>query len=205
MSSIHNALRRGPWSHAAQGILGDTREGGGIERLSESMTPTIDLWGRPDWLLYVNEKMVFLHGFQPAVAGEFSCCVFEAPATPLPGQSILVIDRLLIHGAVQCIIGYDARPAGATESQVKDFLDQRARPIAAARPRSRVFNDSNAATALTGPFFRFTPPANSVTIEVPFICLSLNLALIVEVGTVNTACTVTAIGRERDLLPPERD
>lgn len=205
MAQMHNAMRRGPWSSAATAIVGDTREGAGIERLGESLTPTIDLWSRPDWLLYVREYMVYLHGFQAAVAAELSCIVFDA--APF-ANSLLVIDELHVNagGALQIAIGYDARPAGAVESTLKDFTDQRARPVFAARPRSRVWADSNAATALTGPRFRFTCVAgtNRIPLPAPHVLLGNQLSLIVEHdATVNTALIATAFGRERTLLPSE--
>lgn len=203
MGGIHNELRRGPWTKAATGILGDTREGSGVERLGESMTPILDLWSsaRPDWALYRNEKLVFLHGFQAAVAGELSCIVFEAPAAP---NNILIIDEIHVVGTGQHLVGYDARPAGAVEVTTKDFLDQRARPIAAARPRSRVFTDTNVASAVTGPFFRFTgATAGNNILKGPFILLGNNLALIVEHQTANSSDVVTAFGREREMLPSE--
>jgi hypothetical protein len=204
VSGVHNALRRGPWGQAASAILGESRESTGIERLSESLSPVINLWSedRPDWNVERLEQRVQLHGFQAAVAGEFSCIVFEAPPDD---DSILIIDKLIITGTLQHLIGYDARPAGATESQLKEMLDQRARPNAAVLPRSRVFSDTNAATALTAQFFRFTGSnAGSTVLEVPFVLIGNNRALIVEVGTANSPATVTAFGRERRLLPSEK-
>jgi hypothetical protein len=206
MGSIHNELRRGPWSRAATAILGDTREGSGIERLGESMTPSLDLWSpaRPDWAIYRGEQLVYLHDLQAAVAAEFGCIVFEAPPNPV---SILTIDFLEVTFASEVLVGYDARPAGSVENTTtKDFLDQRARPTAAARPRSRVFADSNVGTALTGPFRRFTPTVSVTTIiPGPFVLLGNNLALIVEGALANVAIRVSAVGRERDLLSSERE
>lgn len=205
MGTIHNALKRGPWTIAANAILGETREGSGIERLGESMTPTLDLWSRPDWLLYSREQLVYLHAQVANVAAEFGAGVFEAP--PIV-NGLLVVDRIEIGGLVAAatfFIGYDARPAGSVEVTTnKDFLDQRCRPNPAARPKSRVFTDTNAATALTGPSFRTTCAANVInTIEGPFILLGNNLALIVEHAVVNIPFNVSVFGRERQLLPSE--
>lgn len=204
MGKLHNELRRGPWSAAISSALGDTREGG-VERFGETLTPVVNIWERPDWAVLIRHHLLYLSGFQAAVAGEFSCIVFQPPPTT-NAESILVIDRLLISGTIQCLVGYDALPAGAVELTLKDFLDQRARPAPAQRPLSRVFQDSNAASALTGPFLRFTGGvAGSNVLEGPFILSSVQgLSLVVECGTVNTSITVTAFGRERQLMPSER-
>lgn len=210
MGSIHNELRRGSWSQAASAILGDTREGSGIERMGESMTPVIDLWNpaRPDWTLYRREKGVYLHAASSAVAAELAAVVFEAP---LSGNSILIVDELHVTCGVTSSfnIGYDIRPAGSAAATTKDFLDTRGRDTTAARPRSNVYSDSNAATALTGPFFRITIPAgitqvykcNFVLLGVPPL-INANV-LIVEHQTVNVAFSATAFGRERELLTSE--
>lgn len=210
MGSQHNELRRGPWTRAADAILGTTREGSGIERLGESMTPSIDLWSpaRPDWDLYRQEKGIYLHAATTAVAAEFSSVIFEAP---LSGQSILIIDQIhiTVGAAAQFNIGYDIRPAGAAAQVTKDFLDTRGRDTTAARPRSNVYADTNAATALTGPFMRVTISGNlTFVLNTRFVLLGvpplINAnVLIIEHQTVNVAFSATAFGRERELMPSE--
>lgn len=205
MGDIHNELKRGPWGPALASVVGLSRDAAGLERLGETLTPNLDLWSgdRPDWAIERREHLVQLHGFQAAVAAELSAIVFDASTDP---NTILIIDELYISGALQVLIGFDARPAGAVESTLKDFRDHRVRAGAAAnrRPRSRVWTDSNAATALTGPYMRFTGNAAGTNLlKVPWVVLGDNLSLIVEHGTVNTALLVTAIGRERQLLPSE--
>ena len=205
MGSLHNELKRGPWGSAISGVVGLSRDASGLERLGETLTPIIDIWSpaRPDWAIERREQLVFLHGFQAAVAGELSCIVFDAS---VDANTILIIDRLLVTAAA-VLIGIDARPAGATESTNKDFMDHRVRAGSAAnrRPRSRVWTDSNAATAVTGPLLRYNAPGAAITGDLPgpFVLIGDNLSLIVEHQTVNTAIHVTAIGRERQLLPAE--
>lgn len=201
MGKLHNELRRGPWSAAVTAALGDTREGG-VERFSESLQPIMDIWSRPEWAILRREQLIYLHGFAPAVAGELSCVTFSNPDPNM----ILVIERLMINSASQMAVGYDARPPGAAESSNKDFLDHRVRAGAAAnrRPVSQVFTDSNVATALTGPFFRWTGGvAGSNFLPGPWVILGDSLSLIIEHATANTAIVATAFGYERQLLPSE--
>lgn len=201
MGKLHNELRRGPWSAAVTAALGDTREGG-VERFSESLQPVMNIWDLPEWAILRREQLIYLHGFAPAVVGELSCVTFSNPDPNM----ILVITDILISGVLQVIIGYDARPPGAAESPLKDFKDHRVRAgtAAARRPVSQVFTDSNVATALTGPFFRFTGGvAGSNLLRGPWVVLGDSLSLIVEHGTANNALVVTAFGYERQLLPSE--
>lgn len=206
MGDIHNELKRGPWGPALASVVGLSRDAAGLERLGETLTPVLDLWSpaRPDWAIERREHLVFLHALAPAVAAELSCVVFDGSTDP---STILIIDALIFSNITQVNIGFDARPAGATEATTKDFLDHRVRAGAAAnrRPRSRVWIDSNAATALTGPLFRYVGAASALGayLPVPFVVLGDNLSLICENTTVNTALHVTAIGRERQLLPSE--
>lgn len=206
MGSVHNELKRGPWGPAASAIVGLSRDASGLERLGETLSPEIDIWSaaRPDWAIERRESLIWLNAFAAAVAGELSCLVFDAGTDP---NNLLIIDRLHVNfGTLQYRIGFDARPPAAVEDPNKDFLDLRSRtPIATIRPRSRVWVDSNAATALTGPSTRYTNQvAGTTVVEGPWIVIGDNLSLIVEGGTVNTAITVSAFGRERTLLPSEQ-
>jgi len=74
VSSIHNALLRGPVSRAVKAALG-VGEGGdaGVERFGETLTPVFDLWGLPEWAYLRDEDLLGGNIFQAAgAAGLFS-------------------------------------------------------------------------------------------------------------------------------------
>lgn len=74
MGSVHNELtgRAGFISRAIRNALQIDDGGIGIERLSETLTPTINLWERPEWALLRGERIWGVAPSAPAVAGQFS-------------------------------------------------------------------------------------------------------------------------------------
>lgn len=81
MAEVHNAIKYGTdIAHAAGLATGMDRGSGGVERTSETLQPTFDLWTNPEWaflrgeLLWSSQRLT-----APAVAGEFGAVAITLP------------------------------------------------------------------------------------------------------------------------------
>ena len=88
MAEEHNALKYGPLiskaaSIAAGGGYGEV----GISRLSETLTPTIDLWSRPEWALLRGERHWMVRPSNIATVAEFTQVGIRNPT----GSRMLVV------------------------------------------------------------------------------------------------------------------
>lgn len=88
MGQQHNELRRGEVSRALKNALGDTRQGG-LERYGETLTPAIDLWGRPEWAFLRDEH---LWGFSQTVAAVVGEQGGVAVVNPAGSNRIVVVE-----------------------------------------------------------------------------------------------------------------
>lgn len=93
MGSIHNELtgRSGFVARAIRNALQIEDAEKGVERLSETLNPTINLWQLPEWALLRGERIWGVEPSQPAVAGEFSAVGIFNPAN---SGLMVVVDEI---------------------------------------------------------------------------------------------------------------
>lgn len=94
MGSVHNELtgRSGFVSRAIRNALQIESGEVGIERVSETLQPNINLWSRPEWAILRGERLWAVAPSQPAVAAEFSQVgIFNPAASGL----IVVVDAVM--------------------------------------------------------------------------------------------------------------
>lgn len=85
--SLHNALNRGDLSSALLRALGNTRGAEGLERIGETLTPIIHLWGLPEWAYLRHERLAASATFGAAVVAEFAAVGVLNPV----GSGMLVV------------------------------------------------------------------------------------------------------------------
>jgi hypothetical protein len=139
MASLHNQLRRTPFSRALKQALGDTREQGGLERYGETLTALIDLWSQPDWAILREEQLWARVFFSPAVVGELSAC---AITLPVGSSQIVTVDGAVARAGV-ATVGLGLAPRGniavtLTQGTNAIFRDSRWLPLSAGSLTSSV-------------------------------------------------------------------
>lgn len=92
MPAIHNQLSRGNWSDAVKRALGVPKDAGGIERYGETLTPTIDLWERPEWAFLRSEALCGLTG--TVAAGGATTLAAASLINPSGSNLIVTIDSI---------------------------------------------------------------------------------------------------------------
>src|SRR5574342_537374 len=125
MAEEHNAIKYGTTiskagAVATGGAYGDV----GISRLSETLTPIIDLWARPEWALLRGEIHFARFVSGQAVAGRFSGFEVVNPA----GASKIAVVRLkpiLASDQLQAVIDFGAAIAANPVTNRGVALDAR--------------------------------------------------------------------------------
>lgn len=97
VAKIHNMLHRGNWSAALKRVLGVEKTDGGIERFGETLTPTVNLWERPEWAWLRQENLWAFRELVGAVVGELSAV---AALNPIDSGQIVVVERVTGSNAV---------------------------------------------------------------------------------------------------------
>lgn len=95
MGQLHNEIRSGPLTDAVMRALGVTRQGG-VERFSETLTPTMNPWDEGEWNYLRQETLYAKVQFATAVAGETSAV---AITNPTASNLILVVKRCTTRGS----------------------------------------------------------------------------------------------------------
>lgn len=95
MPHVHNALHHATsLQDAFRKAVGEQDPGfTGIERAGETLTPTINLWERPEWARLRGETLWSLRHAQAAVAAEMGFVGLRNPAT---SRSIAVIQNIRV-------------------------------------------------------------------------------------------------------------
>lgn len=122
--AIHNEIRRGTLSAALTRAVAAMRGGGGLERFGETLTPTIDLWGLPEWAYLRQETLGVV--MRVAIAGANNSAV--ALANPLTSRSLVVVEEVTVLPTAQLTIDlYSATDSTAAlpSSQLAWRRDQR--------------------------------------------------------------------------------
>lgn len=205
----HNQLSRGDLTAALTRAIGVTKYDTGVSRFGETLTPTIDLWGRPELLWLRNEQQFTILNSQAAVAAEFG---FVAVSLPLATGLIAVIEtaKASVAGFANCGIMARSVLAGTgTQAANAPCRDQRWAPNASSSPFVRsspvetwVGTDPG---GITGGIF--DEVAATATTYENFTSLPYELkpggGFVVQANTVNVAIRVVITGRVRKAYPGE--
>lgn len=219
MASLHNALRRGPWTGALKAVLGDTRSEGGIERYGETMQPTIDLWGAatPDFWLMRGCKLWSAVRDAIAVVGELSMFAITVPAASKVVAVVTAAQGAInVGGGTVRLMTVNRTSIAATLSIVAGTIhaiDGRDGNSAAASPGDGIptvlepWDGSDAVSfAAAGFDERQVCPAVANVMQ-PFFTLPRILrpgtGILIEGATANTAIRVHMNGYVRPALPGE--
>jgi len=99
---IHNLISRGELNAALKRALGVTKDPGGLERFSETLTPIIHLWGLPEWA-YLRQEVLVADSRQVA-AGAATTRASYGIINPDNSGMIVVIEALAYSVAVAAAV-----------------------------------------------------------------------------------------------------
>ena len=105
MASIHNAITRQNFNKAVRGALGIAKSDPALERFSETLDVTMDLWSMPEWAFLRGELLWASGVTQVAVAAEFSGA---AVVNPVGSQSLVIVDDISAGGNTTNLLISDA-------------------------------------------------------------------------------------------------
>ncbi len=202
MGQLHNELtgRAGFLARAIRNALQIENADTGIERLSETLTPTVNLWERPEWALLRGERLWGVAPSQAAVVAEFSQVGIFNPANS--GLIVVVKEVGVFNNAnafFDVILGANV-PFSATSTP--NSRDSRTALIAGIHCGS--FAHHAAARIGAGAIvWSFGNSANTYTRYVLDIVLSPGFFLAIGPPTVNQAAQVSLLGYERPAFSGE--
>lgn len=186
--------------------LGDSS---GVVRVSETIHPTFDAWGLPEFAYLRSERLLGVRAFQAAVAAEQSMIAVSNMST---SKTILVIERV----GVQFVAGTVILNGNVSENTLSGTLTL----VAALQPRDMRINGPRgignpagvarywvgsdaAAIGTTIDQITFTATESRV-FEVGLPVILIPGSGLVVIGTVvNTGMAAWFAVRERDALPGE--
>lgn len=215
MAQLHNEIRKGFISEAANRAIGRTREGG-IERLGETMDPIINLWGMPEWAFLRGEFIWSAWRQQNAVAGQngYVGIVNSQAGLVANNRNIIIVEEAFVRVATASDVSISLVRYGGvlslreTNHQACPARDTRW-PVGGANvtPMSPArISIGGAAGVLSAAGQRLeTLPASGAGIDfrsVPIV-LTPDWALIVEHNTVNDNISCVFAGRVRKAFPGE--
>lgn len=208
MAQTHNEIRKGWLSEAVNRALGRTREGG-IERISETLDPVLNLWGMPEWAYLRGELLWSGQVTQVAVAGEQSMLALTNPAN---SNLIVVIESILLAGSVQNVritptvlrTDIEATLALALVPQARDNRWWQSPIVVGKQARTQFWTGSNAGSLGGIGTEKIGIVAGTFTLAAtpPYI-LRPGTSLLIEGVTVNLGVDFTVSGRERTAYPGE--
>lgn len=199
MAQVHNSLRRaGAILQGIKSVLGVQEAESGVERFGETLTPVLDVWGRPEFAMPRGE-LLFARDLTSAAggAGTRSKAQIWNPST----NRLVMVDALVANitgaaGYVQVWL-YNAELTTLVASFSRRDMRWE-QPTAVCQQRT-----SAEAGNLGTHMLRWGVAADTAAyIPVSFV-LSPGWGLHVQPSLDNTAITVSFIGRERVALPGE--
>lgn len=192
MGAIHNELRRSNLGAALTRALGLTRGVEGLERVGETLTPTMDLWSQPEWAYLRKVRLLAYTAGITATVGEYSGL---AIVNPTGSGIIAVVDAARIQMSGQ-VISYLAFATEAAIAATYALIgvpglprDLRWGPYTTASGTVMAYQGSDAASWPNQLEGAYPGPANGMTEHrcgLPFV-LTPGWGLILQGGTVNTA------------------
>jgi len=129
VGSIHNELRRGGLSQALRNALQVTDAESGLERFSETLSPSIDLWSRPEWRLLRGERSYSGGVHVNANGGNLARVALYNPAD---SAVLVLIDEIQVWSTNTSdfyvyVMGAGSAPTGTTIQNVSVPRDSRER------------------------------------------------------------------------------
>lgn len=185
MGELHNELRHGSrLSVGIKRLLGMDGDQEGTSRVSETLTPVMDPWSRPEFALHRGELLAW-HGVdQAAVAGQTSKTQVKNPA----GSRVLfVVSGVWIRVTAAATVGFflGVNPDLATLDAGFGMRDMRG-----IQPRTRtLLRHETSAAAATGNQWRQVFLPNTASLYVP-----LNIILEPGGADLGVACLVANVG-----------
>lgn len=206
MPELHNQLFRGVWSEALKRALGITKQPGGLERFGETLTPTINMWERPEWAFLRTEQLWAKGTAQAAVVGEFSGMGI---ANPAGSAKVVVVERAsgvnIVAGA-SVRLNLSTRAAMAATYGFANVIARDTRIPSQLLQIPEFWFGSDAAGL--APFFGLDQHNCPDTALRPFevglpVVLLPGFAIVAEGAAVNQGVTAYFAGYVRNALPTE--
>lgn len=202
---IHNALRTyAKLLDAIRRAAGESAgtDFSGVERLSETLVPVLDIWRRPEHALLRGEKLFARRVNSAAVAARFSSVELVNPT----GSQVLAVVQRIKCSSGNAIIAIDNGAAlGVTATTNGIVVDGRNATLGFDSTCTLVTGDFAATVANPQDFVTFAGGAAGASTfgsDFPWI-LPPGRKLFMVCDTVNTAINMTVLWWERPLLPNE--
>lgn len=200
MAEEHNAIKYGVTiSQAAAIASGGAYSDVGVSRLSETLTPTMDLWSRREWELLRGEIMFGRALTSPVVAARFSSIELVNPA----GNTKLCVVRGIVRfgGAAGIDFSVDSGAAlGVTTTNRGVALDRRFPQLGETSTCTLVIGDLAAGAANVQWSTSTSVPAS--TVPLPWV-LPPGSKLFMVSDTAATAIFLNIFFSERSPFPGE--
>lgn len=207
MGTIHNELPRDFLGKALKNALGVNDAESVIERFSETLQPTINLFERPEWSILRGELLWVVTPSQPAVAAEFQQVGIR---NPTGSGKLVVLERVfnaLYLGAAQRQLQVRGRAQGAVlASGAVTNRDLRHTKTASFQDGLTTLGLTNSAAAAVGTQLHgFTTGTNGEW-NGPYelnIVIPPGFEVFIGSTTVNLPTSFCFVGRERAAFPEE--
>lgn len=212
MSHVHNAIHRyGALLKGIKNAVGDSDAEAGVERYGETLTPILNVWERPEWLLPMDIKLGSAQTSQTAVALEYSVVGLLVPASSnlivvveaVQGRNFTATDTLLLVRAdvtsVAAITGFTEL---ASASFCRDFRVLRIQGTQLTR--AHLFRGTSAAPPGSNQDVSVSTGTAEARFQSPPFVMGPGDALFVRTQTVNNGLACAFKWYERIALPGER-
>lgn len=197
MALVHNALNRATeLLRGFRAAVGLVDSGYGVERISETLVPTLNIWSgqdSPEWFALRGEKRAFGYYDLAALAGNYSMLQIYNPH-----QLIVVVDEirasLKVAGDILLLYTNTQLSAGTSSTHA---LDRRLN-----RPATNIRYEQ--AAALVGTIFGWHSALAGEEMTIGHrMVLGFNQGIVIAPGAVNTRIIANFYWRERAFLPGE--
>lgn len=204
MADLHNGLKE--YTSLLRGVARAVGEQAGaqdfqgIERLGETLTPVLDIWGQPEWSLLRGQIQFARRMNSPAVAARFSGLELVNPT----GSNKLVVVEAIFTGATAQDVDFQTDTGGAlgaTATFRGVATDTRYPQLGESSMCTLVSGDFAAGASLTQYRTNATTPAQPLFTGKFVLAPGTKLWLLGT--TVNTALSASLRWSERTLLTNE--
>ena len=196
MGDVQNELRRaGRITTAYLNALGMTE--GIVDRLGDTLIPTMDVWSQPDWNFLRGDHMYAREAAATAVAARFSQVQLVMPST----ATALAVVRKIVRTGGTLRIQLSGGPVTGVVQNLKRGLPTDSRsPRLGGETSQLEVNEVDAAAGLNLPQW-FLQNANGE--EIPPFVVGPGSNLFISELTANTAMGVVVFWTERTFFPSE--
>lgn len=199
MGFEHNALSYGiALSRAAARAAGMNDGELGLARLGETLTPTMDLWSRPEWALLRGERLWMVNPSIGATVAEFSQVGIR---NPVGSGLITVVQGWLLNSAVTG--NFQVRAAASTLVDATSTPNARDSRVPLLTGIQTVSLATSAAAALGSLYMTIRELSSSSTARELNFVLSPGFDVYIGPDAVNLLINATIWGYERQAFPGE--